>query len=101
MIYAITCFAKCEKDNRGWFHSAGQRTFGFFHEKHNAIQALHTNESDMRECTYDFAVIEALHEGIHCEVEEEIWFQWDETKQGFYEIQKPDATYGTCNFALG
>lgn len=100
-IYTITCFSKLEKDEKGWLRTGAQRTFGYYMERDVAIQALHENWCDMFEYLYEYAVIEAMREGIHCDVAEEIWFQWDNERKGFFEIEKPDCTQSVCNFAIG
>jgi hypothetical protein len=102
-IYTITCFQKLELDDRGWLRTGAQRTFGFYTERKDAIQAMNENWCDMCEYLYDYAVIEAMREGIHCDVDEEIWFQWNDKRKGFFEIPKPECVTKShiCNFALG
>ena len=103
IIYTITCFQKVEMDDKGWLRTGASRTFGYFAEKDDAVEAMHHNTLDMWEYLYDYAVIEAMREGVHCECEEEIWFQYDRKRGGFFEIPKPEAVIKShvCNFALG
>lgn len=102
-IYTITCFARCELNEKGRLRLGAQRTFGYYTNRDDAIQAMHENWCDMFECLYTYAVVEAMREGIHCDVDEEIWFQWDDESKGFFEIPKPEAVIKSCfcNFALG
>ena len=100
-MYFITCFEKCETDKFGWFDGGSRRTFGYRETLESAEEALNLNICDMREYLYDYAVIEKLGPYIHPDVEAEIWFKWDDEKQGFFRIEKPDPTYGFCNYAFG
>ena len=100
-MYFITCFSKCERNERGFFCGGAQRTFGYMPTFEEAEKALNTNACDLFECLYEYAVVEKIGPYIHPDVEEEVWFQWDNDKRGFYRIEKPKASYGTCNFAIG
>lgn len=100
-MFFITCFQKIEKDKNGWFNGGAQRTFGFRETLEDAEEALNLNMCDMREYLYDYAVVEEMRPYIHPEVEQEVWFKWDDGKKGFFRIEKPKETYGVCNFALG
>ena len=100
-MYFITCFQKCERNELGWFDGGCQRTFGYRETLELAEEALNLNMCDMREGLYDYAVIEKLGPYIHPLAEEEIWFKWDDEKSGFFRIDKPEATYGFCNYAFG
>ena len=62
---------------------------------------LNENVCDMHECLYEFAVIESIGQGIHSHAKEVAWFRWNEEKQGFFEIEKPECTRNYSNYALG
>ena len=100
-MFFITCFEKCEKDERGYFNSGDMRTFGYFDTVEACIQALNENVCDMHECLYEFAVIENIGQGIHPHSKEVAWFRWDDKRHGFFEIQKPECTCYYSNYALG
>ena len=100
-MYFITCYSKCEKDERGWFDGGAMRVFGFEETLDEAEAVLNHNVFDMHEYLYVYAVVEKMEPGIHPEVEEEYWFAWDEKRRGFFRIEKPEVTYNTCNHALG
>ena len=99
-IFLITCFTKCEKDQRGFFDGGCERSFGFKYSFEDAKRALNENYCDMHETIYKFAVVEELGPYIHPTVEREVWFEYDFEKDGFFEIEKPQATYGFCNFGM-
>ena len=100
-MFFITCFEKCEKDEIGCFVTGDTRTFGYFDNLETCIHALNENICDMHECLYKFAVIESIGQGIHPHAKEISWFQWDDEKQGFFEIEKPECTRNYSNYALG
>lgn len=100
-MYFITCFSKCEKDEKGWFDGGAARVFGFVETLEEAERALNENWCDMFEYLYTYAVVEKMEPGIHPECEEEYWFEWNQEKEGFFRIEKPEATEGVCNHALG
>ena len=100
-MYFITCLQQCDKDEFGWFDGGSRRTFGYRETLELAEEALNLNMCDMHEYLYDYAVIEKLGPYIHPDVEEEIWFKWDDNKHGFFRIEKPEPTYGCCNYAFG
>ena len=100
-MFFITCFEKCEKDERGYFNSGDMRTFGYFDTVEACIQALNENVCDMHECLYEFAVIENIGQGIHPHAKEISWFRWNDEKQGFFEIEKPECSRNYSHYALG
>lgn len=102
-IYVLTCFAKLELDDRGYLHTSGQRTFGYFTRLKDAINAMHTNYLDMWERCYDYGLIETMKEGVHSDCTKERWFKYDQERNGFFEIDKPEAVRQSClcNFAFG
>ena len=100
-MFFITCFKKIEKDKNGFLETGYARTFGFKESFEEAEKALNENRCDMRETIYNYAVVEEINAGIHPEVEMEAWFKWNEEKQGFYRIEKPEPVLHFCNFALG
>ena len=102
-IYTMTCFAYLELDERGRLRTGGSRTFGYYTNRDWAIEDMHCNNCDMWERTYDYAVIEAMREGVHSECDEEIWFKYDQERNGFFEIPKPEAVVKShqCNWAFG
>ena len=79
-LFFITCMVKAEKDEKGFFHSGGQRTFGFRKTLRDAEEALNNNTCDMHEYLYDYAVVEEFGPEIHPIAESETWFKWDDEK---------------------
>ena len=96
-MYFITCFSNFESE-----YIDNYRTFGYFSDSDTCIKALNENWADMCEARYyTYAVIEEIGEGIHQHAMQIAWFCWDEEKEGFYEIEKPEWANGWYGFALG
>lgn len=100
-MFFITCFEKCEKDERGCFDTGDIRTFGYFDNLEACKEALNENICDMHEYLYEFAVIESIGQGIHPHTKELAWFRWNDKKQGFFEIENPECTRKFSNYGLG
>lgn len=100
-MYFITCFEKLEKDKLGWLNTGASRTFGYYKELKDAKEALNNNSCDMHEYLYKYAIVEEIGEGIHYFAENRWFFEYDDKKGGFFEIEEPAITKNTCNFALG
>ena len=100
-MYFITCFERYGKTKLGWPDIGSSRTFGYYLNKEMAIEALHTNHTDLHECLYNYAVIEKIPMGLYPVAKETIYFKWDEEKQGFYEINGNDMKDCFGNYAFG
>ena len=100
-MFLITCLERIERNDRRFLICGTRRTFGYFPTLEEAESALNNNLCDMHEYLYDYALIEEIHYGIHPDVQQEFWFQWDFEKRGFFRIEKPKETVGKHNFALG
>jgi hypothetical protein len=90
----LTSIVSTQKINR-------TRTFGFYKEYSDAMWAVFKNQSNMHECLYDYLVMEKIGEGIHPEVVEEKWFNFDDKLNGWRPCEKPEFAQGTINWALG
>jgi len=100
-MFFITCFSKCKKNENERFDTGYTRTFGYFDNLEICRRALHENWCDMHEYLYEFAVVEYIEQGIHSHAKEMAWFRWDDEKEGFFEINKPECTIHYSNYALG
>lgn len=100
-MYFITCFSRCEEGDNGWFDGGYICTFGYYDNFYTCKKALNENWGDMHEYLYKFAVVEFIEQGIQQHAKEIAWFQWDNERQGFFETDKPNCTFGVCNHAFG
>lgn len=104
--YFISCCTKdgSTKDKLGFPDFGSYRTFGFYYDLDEARTALNENRCDLRECLYDYAVIEKLYPKIHplCFEPDDIeWYKYDEDRTGFFLDPENINKAGPCNFALG
>ena len=95
-----------EKNNYNWFLTAianndCHRTFGFYKEYSNALEAVTTNRCNMHEYLYEYLVMEKIGEGIHPPVTEEHWFMWDDRNQKWIPWEKLHKYRNITNWALG
>lgn len=100
-MFFITCFTKIAKHKLGWLDMGSIRTFGFLETFEEAEQALNENACDMRECLYDYAVVEEMQPGIHPTAFNRWFYKFDEERKGFYRIEEPEEFQHYCNIALG
>ena len=100
-MFFITCFQKCETNDKGFLDTGEERVFGFKETFEQAEKALNENYCDMFEFLYKYAVVEEMKPAIHPDVENRWFFQWNEDKQGFFRIDEPKEFEHWCNIALG
>ena len=97
----ITVMEKIEKDPRYLYRLGATRCWGFYSNKQDALDALHTNATDMWETVYDYAVLEEYYEGICGYGEYRQYFKYDQEKDGYFEIETPDFMKGYGFFSIG
>ena len=83
-FWFITVFEKTDNEDLGEC-----RCPGFFTDRQDALDALHKNALDIYECFFEYAVLEAYHEGIHDLTENRQFFKFDKGKGGYTEIAEP------------
>lgn len=85
----------------GFSDRGAEAAMGFYFKKEDAIEAMHKNVCDIRECVYNYGCIEEVAEGVYNAIPNTaIWFKWDEDKQGFYEIDTPQREKKICGYCL-
>lgn len=102
-MYFITVFEKYEVDNKTNIPDIGEnRTVGYYPTKEMAIEDVNGNNCDIYEYLYRYAVIEKIPMGFYPIAEETIFFEWNEEKQGFFEIED-QKRFEDCfgNYAFG
>ena len=77
------------------------RTWGFYANKEDALDALMTNKTDMWETIYNYAVLEGYEEGICGYTFERQFFSYSIPENGYFEIEEPPCVKHICSFALG
>jgi len=74
------------------------RTFGFYKEHHDAVEAVIENRCNMHECLYNYLVLENFEEGIHPLATAEEWYRWDGR---WVPCSKPTDLEHLISWALG
>lgn len=100
-MYFITCFERYGKTKLGCPDIGSNRTFGYYPNKEMAIEDLHTNNTDLHEYLYNYAVVEKIPMGLYPVAEERIFFKWNEEKQGFFEVDWAEFEDCFGNYAFG
>ena len=99
--YFITVFERLDITDLGWPCVGCERCWGFYTDKNTAFRAVHDNWTDMEETIYEYAVIEEYHEGISNFTGYRQFFRFDRDKDGYVEIDEPEAYKHFCSFAIG
>ncbi len=96
-IYVITAMVKEQRFR--------PRSFGFYHTLAHARAAVTEDRGGMRECLYDYLVIEETMPGIHAEVTAVNWFEWRgdglEKREGWRRCAAPEWSIGVTNWGIG
>lgn len=75
---------------------------GFYYDLNDAIEAMHENAADIRECCYNYGFVIRLYPGMYnsaCK-DNRIYFAWDDNKKGFFEADEPEL-FGIIALDLG
>jgi hypothetical protein len=85
------------------YRTMRSRTFGYALDLSTAQRYVNDNVGNMRECLYDYIVIEEINPGIHSLTEREEWYEWawDGTKWKWTKCEKPSEFLAVTNWALG
>ena len=75
------------------------RTFGYYRGFQAAWEAVKNNTGNMRECFYNYLVMECIGEGVHALCNECEWFKWN--GNNWSSCKKPEWARGMINWALG
>jgi len=74
--------------------------FGWFSSWDAARDAVLKNKCDIRECLYNYVVIEEVPEGIQSCSINEWWFKWNKDNRSYVAIDKPKETQGIINWGI-
>lgn len=114
-IYTVTCIydippycnSSLTKDERKsaqheYDSHGGSRTFGWWETFEKAKQVVEENAYDIHECSYKYAVIEKIANGMlggFMDGYEEHWYEWVEGK--YVAIDKPKLLKSIVGWSLG
>ncbi len=82
----------------------GSRTWGFYSNKEDALKVLKENHTDIWEHCYDYAVLEAYHEGISGYDFEKgrQFFKYDQFMNSYLPMEtEPRKVKHYASFAIG
>lgn len=80
----------------------GTRAVGYYETLEEAQEAVNDNNCDINEDEYyPYAVIEKVDSGIFTFPREEWWYHWNNIKEGYVQIVKPDKFARICLWSLG
>jgi hypothetical protein len=66
------------------------RCVGYFADESVAIEAVKANAGDINEAgCYPLCLVETLGEGIYPDTLNKVWFEWNETTEGYQEAAQP------------
>lgn len=80
------------------------RTWGFYSNKEEALKTLKENRTDLWEHCYDYALLEAYHEGISGYAFEEgrQFFKYDQSIDSYLPMEiEPEEIKHYASFAIG
>lgn len=78
------------------------RTWGWYQQYEDAVNAVMKNHSDMWECDFNYALIEEVPEGALPCSEVSQWFQASRYPALIIEkCEPPPYSNGICNFTIG
>lgn len=75
------------REDEKWPH---YEMFGWYHELDRAIAAVETNDYDMQDCAFNYALVSRSYQGGYGLRDEEIrWFKWNYTDKKWEECERP------------
>ena len=92
-IYRVFMQEKSGADTtKGWPDTGCTADMGFYYDLEDAIEAMHMNACDIRECVYDYGYVITQYPGLYRfpSYMGRIYFKWDEERKGFYEAEEPE-----------
>lgn len=99
-MFFITVFEHLPSEEKQ-FDLGDIRTVGYFSDYSDCEFALCMNIFDMHEGCYYYGVVEEIPEGICPDSRKRKFFEYDENKHGFFEIEEPECIKRLCGFAMG
>ena len=105
-IYVITVLEKDGSDSvksddgkdLGFPDLGSMATVGFYYSYEEAVEAMHSNACDIRECCYSYGLVKKIYPGLYTVAMTDDWtfFAWDSEKEGFFEKDAPESLSHSC-----
>ncbi|HBF77796.1 hypothetical protein [Clostridium tyrobutyricum] len=97
-IYTVTVF---EDLDESYGLKGRSRCFGYYNNFDLADKTVRTNATDINECTYTYAVIEKVSEGLVPCNKNRWFYKFDYEEREYYPIPEPKELEHYCNFGIG
>lgn len=78
-----------------------KRTWGYYPTEKEARHAITENYGNMRDCLFDYLVLEEYDQGVLAGAKRDVWFHWNEVVGEWLECDKPSFANGVINWAMG
>ena len=100
-IYVIMMLEKLEIDADYWYPDFGSTSIvGWYKDKDVAFEDVVNNALDIRECAYDYALIEESEEGLYTSSRTRWFFKWNDEKQIYEQIEEPKFLHHFSGFII-
>lgn len=78
-------------EDLGWPDCGTTDYPGYYHDLDDAMNSMHSNNADLRECVFCAGFIIKRYPGLYqtCNKEDRIYFKWCDEKNGFFEADEP------------
>lgn len=93
--FICMCEDMIKETKEDWLKHGSTELVGFYSSFKEAERILNNNIYDIRECLYDYAIIEYVCEGTYGtaqmdHVDNIFAYKWNEEKQGFFRAEEED-----------
>ena len=95
-IYAITCLERIEEE-KGWPVFGTLKFMGYYFNKDEAFEDVETNNCDINERLFSFAVIEEIKPGLYSFPRIRWFFEFDDKTQTYHLIDEPKVMHHISN----
>ncbi len=101
-IYTVMVMTDLRQDPKTKCPEFGSsRIVGWYSQYPNARSSVESNNCDINETCYRYALFEECEEGLYNPATNTWWFEYDRDKDRYIEIAKPDCVKGFCGFTIG
>lgn len=101
-IYTILVMTDLTFDKQTKFPKFGcERLVGWYSEFEDVYSSVRSNNLDINETCYRYALIEECKEGLYNPAFRRWWFEYDKEKDKYFEIDEPKFVKGFCGFTIG
>lgn len=99
-LYFVTTMTKLE-DSKGYLETGAQRTVGYYETWEDAEQCVLTNNCDIFEYCYHFALVEEIGPGLYNTSTRRQFYRWNDEIKTYEKIDEPSFCKHYINFAIG